>query len=299
MGECRNCGSDTTRDLGFVGAVAPFVLKRVFNFELGFPAPRHPVKRWLYRFPAVRDGLRRLGPSALVEVQACTACSFIQTTLPFPEEGLSRLYVDYRADSYNEERIRYEPQYASIASQVGSADKELESRRGGLTAWLNQKIEIGSDFSMLDFGGAEGRFLPDLPAQKFVFDIAPTAPCEGVVKVPDESSLASYSYIQIAHVLEHVPFPLALTKRVASHLRPSGYLYVEVPQEQGDDSLARLASGDRTIPVTIHEHINSYSVASAKKLLQAAGLSVIAVEAADLDIGWIQCRVIRALGRKL
>jgi hypothetical protein len=40
-------------------------------------------------------------------------------------------------------------------------------------------------------------------------------------------------------------------------------------------------------------------VASAKKLLQAAGLSVIAVEAADLDIGWIQCRVIRALGRKL
>jgi len=35
--DCRNCGSGNLRELGFVGEVAPFFLKRVFNMEVGLP----------------------------------------------------------------------------------------------------------------------------------------------------------------------------------------------------------------------------------------------------------------------
>src|SRR5262249_1003987 len=154
------------------------------------------------------------------------SCSFIQTKVPFQEEALGNLYADYRSESYNRERIRYEPEYASIAAQVGASDQEIRARRGGLTQWLAGKVDHEPDFSMLDFGGATGVFLPDLPARKYGFDISDIAPADGITRIKDESELSSYSYVQLAHVLEHVSFPLALTAKAASFVKPSGYLYI-------------------------------------------------------------------------
>jgi len=54
-------------------------------------------------------------------MQICEACSFVQTTLPFPEEGISRLYADYRNDSYTAERLKYEPSYSGIAPYIGKS----------------------------------------------------------------------------------------------------------------------------------------------------------------------------------
>ena len=42
MGECRNCGAQATRDLGFIGEIAPFFLKRVLNLEYGLAPSGHP-----------------------------------------------------------------------------------------------------------------------------------------------------------------------------------------------------------------------------------------------------------------
>jgi hypothetical protein len=44
---------------------------------------------------------------AFVELQVCSHCSFIQTKIPFDEDDIIRLYVDYREPSYNRERIQY------------------------------------------------------------------------------------------------------------------------------------------------------------------------------------------------
>ena len=62
---------------------------------------------------------------------------------------------------------------------------------------------------------------------------------------------------------------------------------------------ARLANGDKTIRVDIHEHINRYSVKSVTELLRSAGLSLVAVETEEVDLGWNKATIIRALGRKL
>jgi len=298
VGKCRNCGAGTTKDLGSIGQIAPFFLKRVLNLENGFAPSGHPIKRFLHKM-ILGIGVQRVcRTSVLIEIEVCRACSFIQTKVPFPEESLAKLYVDYRSDSYNQERTRYEPFYASIAKQVGRSDQEIRTRVDGLTKWLTTKLDIESEFSMLDYGGADGRFLPNLTAKKYVYEISDIEPIQDIVRVKNETSLESYSYVQVAHVLEHVSYPLALATRAASYLKSSGYLYIEVPQDLTVDIIARLTNGDPKIPVAIHEHINFYTTESVEKLLQAAGLDVIEVQTVEMDLGWSKPTIIRALGRK-
>jgi Methyltransferase domain len=299
VGECRNCGAQETKDLGFIGDVAPFFLKRVLNLEYGLAPAGHPLKRFLRKIKFFSKSFQKIyGKSALLEMAICTSCSFIQTKLPFPEEAIGRLYADYRSDSYNQERIRYEPEYAAIASQAGSSIQEIQARTVGLTRWLTGKSDLERNFSMLDYGGADGKFLPNLPGEKYVFDISDIAPAEGITRIRDESRLGSYSYIQLAHVLEHVPYPLALTRKAVSFLKDTGYLYVEVPLEVSEETIARLANGDKAIRLEIHEHINRYSAKSVTELLQSTDLSVVAVETEEVNLGWNRAIVVRALGRK-
>lgn len=300
MNSCRSCGSRNAKDLGFIGEVAPFFLKRVFNAEIRTSRARHPLRllaRRLCTFPH-RLLSKVYGCSVCVEMEVCTNCSFIQTKHPFSEDSLARLYTDYRSAAYNEERIRYEPTYASIAKDVGFGEKELQTRVSGLTAWLSDKISCEDDFSMLDFGGADGRFLPRLEGKKFVFEISDVSPSEGIVRIAKEADLGTYSYVQIAHVLEHVPEPLALLKRVSSFVRPSGYLYIEVPQDLNDTEIADLKRGSISRGLPIHEHINVFCPSSVSRLVQAAGLEPVSIESAAVDIGWIAATIVRALCRK-
>ena len=296
MGECRNCGKNTTENLGFIGSIAPFFLKRVLDLEVGMPPAFHPVRKLLRQIPLLPRVSRKIyGAAALTEMEICRNCTFVQTRKPFPDEAIARLYSDYRSDSYNQERIRYEPSYAAIAGDVGRGSQEIEARATGLTRWLASRIEPGPDFSMLDYGGADGKFLPRLPGRRYVFEISNIPPVSGTTRIEEESGLGTYSYVQLAHVLEHVPWPLLLTRKAAAHLKPDGYLYIEVPIESSEQDLDRLLAGDKTIPLPVHEHINRYSVRSVTELIKSANLSAIAVETAQLDLGWIKCVVLRAL----
>jgi hypothetical protein len=300
VGECRNCGEQVTTDLGFIGEIAPFFLKRVLNLEFALAPSGHPVKCFLRRIGFFSRSFQKIyGKSVLVEIEICTSCSFVQTKRPFPDEAIGRLYTDYRSHSYNQERIRYEPEYASIAPQVGNCAQELQTRKVSLSQWLTGKFNVERNFSMLDYGGADGRFLPDLPGEKYVFDISDIAPAEGIKRIRGESELSSYSYVQLAHILEHVSYPLILTRKAASFLKDSGYLYIEVPQELTDEAMSQLASRHNTVRLPIHEHINQYSVRAVTELLGSAGLTVVAVQTDVTDLGWNKGTIIRALGRKL
>lgn len=301
MGECRNCGVGNVRDLGFVGEVAPFFLKRVLNMEVRTSASRHPLRILARRVCALPQRLfaKVYGSSAFVEMQVCLECSFVQTRHAFRDEDLARLYADYRTASYNEERIHYEPTYAPLAKYVGKGDQEVRCRVDGLTAWLAGKIQPVSDFSMLDFGGSDGRFLPGVGGRKFVYEISSTSPLPGITRIADEKDLGTYSYVQIAHVLEHVPEPLALLKRVAQLVQPSGYLYIEVPQDLPDAEIEGLKTGSVRRGLTVHEHINVYCPSSVRRLVEVSGLIPISVESTPIDLGWITGTNIRALCRRM
>ncbi len=299
MNICRNCASLKVQDLGLKGDIALFFLYRVFNINLGLDGAGNPVKKLLRRLPFVPHNFFRkvYRTSALVDLQVCEDCSFIQTKTPFSEDMLNRLYKDYRSDSYNAERIHYEPQYAAIADRIGRSAEETSARVTSLTSWLNDKISPDNDFSMLDYGGADGRFLPHFNGEKYVYEISDVAPVPEVTRINNESSLGNYSYVQLAQLLEHVPNPLQMVKAVATRIRESGYLYVEVPEDLDKPTVVRLIE-DKDFHVQIHEHINFYNAQSVSRLIESAGLKVVRVDVESLDLGWAKAKIVRGLGRK-
>jgi len=298
MNRCRNCAALEVVDLGFVGKLAPFFLKRVFGMKLGFATSPSGLKQLLRRIALVpQRWLERITrPAVLIEMQLCSHCSFIQTKLAFEEDAINRLYVDYRSETYNQERSEYEPGYAAIAAQVGQDPMELEHRVAAATRFLTAHIPSASDFTILDYGGADGKFLPRIDARKFVYEISNIEPIAGVTRVHALSAVDTYSLVQLTHVIEHVVEPLQLVQQVAAHVAPGGYLYLETPQELSEQQRAELATGRRVIAV--HEHINSYSAMAVTKLIEVAGLEMVGIEAGAVDVGWANAVHIRALGRK-
>jgi len=296
--ECRNCGSSNIRELGPLGRVAPFFLKRVLGAEVRVPKSANRLKQ-LFRNFATASRVARLSSQAVfIDMQICRDCTFIQTKIPFRDDDIMRLYLDYRSASYNRERIRFEPGYEEIASHVGHDKVEVQNRNEAVTAFLRDNVVLTEPFSILDYGGADGRFTPDLPGPKFVYDVSTAAPVPGVKRVVSESELGEYSLVLLAHVTEHVPQPLQLVQKLSSYVQPSGYLYIENPKEISDEKLDQLASGGHEFEMGVHEHINQYSVKSVRALLESGGFRVIATECTALECGWSKQLVIRAVGQR-
>ena len=298
MNRCRNCGASALHELGFIGDLAPFFLKRVYRVELVTRVSPHPLKRLIQKLTTLAQPLiSRIHPVvAAVELQSCLNCSFVQTKFPFPEEGIARLYSDYRSDSYNKERCYYEPSYAAVVHHVGHLKEGGLDRISALTKWLENRVSLNGA-SMLDYGGANGQFLPSFPGDKYVFEISDIEPYQGVTRISDSSLLDTYSYIQLSHVLEHVPEPLQMVKSVAAYLTKNGYLLIEVPQDYSTDFLKQLQTRGADRNITVHEHINNYCVLSVQKLIETAGLELVAVEAVAVESPVAKQDFIRALAK--
>lgn len=295
MDQCRNCGATEVRNLGSIGVLAHFFLKRVFRAELEFPKSQNRYKRLVQRVTE-RLIARIIRPVVSVEVQACQNCTFIQTRFPFADDALARLYVDYRSATYNDERIRFEPGYAAIADKLGDYIHDGNDRVMSLTTWLRSK-NVEQVRMMLDYGGADGQFLPDLPGKKFVYEISDIKPAPGVIRIGEKKNLETYDFIQISHVLEHVPNPLAMLQDAIGMLDKDGFLFVEVPQDLLPNELQEVANGTRM--VSIHEHINFYSAPAVTELLKSTGLKIIAVDTIPIESPAAKQFYIRSLAQRV
>lgn len=302
MNECRNCGQDDIIDLGSIGMVQPFFLKRVFGMELRTPRTPNALKQRIRELVALPTSwMSRVTTSfAFLEMQLCKHCSFVQTKILFRDEDIARLYRDYRSASYNAQRIHYEPQYADISLAIGQADSEVRIRRTALNSFLNKVLHTTDKDNILDYGGADGRFIPDIPGAKFVYEISGMAPIPSVTRITSESELGleRYSLVTFAHVIEHVTHPLNMIRKLNSYVRPGGYLYIETPQEISDQQRADLQHAAARIDIGIHEHINYYCVPAVTAVLESSGFTVAAIESEAIDVGWAKSVHIRALGRK-
>jgi hypothetical protein len=299
VSECRNCGRSELRDLGPIGKVNPFFLKRALGIELRFPRSPRAMKQMVRDLVTVPMSFlsRVTSQSAFVEMQVCEHCSFIQTSVPFHDDDIMRLYRDYRSPAYNQERIRWEPEYAAIAAAVGFDPVEVRTRTASLSAFLGKELR-SNPITLLDYGGSDGRFIPDIPGSKFVYEISDIDPIPGVTRIKSEAELGTYSLVLLAHVTEHVPHPLNLVRKLSAYVEPGGHLYIETPQEISDQQRDELRNGTTRFDIPIHEHINSYCVPAVAALLEAAGFTVVAIESAPVDIGWAKGIHLRALGRK-
>jgi Methyltransferase domain len=299
VGECRNCGGSELKDIGPIGTVHPFFLKRALGIELRIPKSPNRMKQLVRNLVAIPMSFlsRVTSQSAFVDMQVCEHCSFIQTGTPFSDEQIGRLYADYRSPSYNQQRIRYEPEYAAIAKAVGYDPVEVRTRTTALTAFLRKELEA-DPITILDYGGSDGRFIPDIPGSRFVYDISNLDPVPGTTRIESESELGTYSLVLLAHVTEHVTHPLNLVRKLSAYVEPGGHLYIETPQEISDQQRAEFQHSARRFDIGIHEHINYYCVPAVAALLEAAGFNVVAIESAPVDLGWANGIHLRALGRK-
>jgi hypothetical protein len=301
MSECRNCGGSVLHELGPIGRVEPFFLKRVFGMELRPARSPSPVKQLIRNLASIplsfASRLHTL--YSFVELEVCMHCFFIQTRIPFHEEDVMRLYADYREASYHRERIQYEPSYAAIAAAVGYDEVEIRTRTAALNEFLRRALPAtGSFTTMLDYGGSDGRFMPNLPGAKFVYDVSQVNPLPGISRINSESELATYSLVLLAHVTEHVVHPLKLVRKLHSYVEPGGYLYIETPQEVSEEQRKGLIEGRLKTQLGIHEHLNYYCVPAVSALLESAGFKVVAIDCAPIDLGWVKSAHIRAIGRK-
>jgi len=300
MGECRNCGASELQELGSIGLIAPFFLKRVLGIEVRAVRSLTPVKQKIRELAGLPLRLMTTGATqnAYADMQICLRCSFIQTCVPFHDDDIMRLYVDYRSETYNRERIQYEPTYAPIAAAVGQNEVEIRNRTTALAAFLRRSVPDAAFPTMLDFGGSDGKFMPRLPGSKYVYEISNIAPVPGVTRIGSEAELGTYSIVFLAHVTEHVPHPLQLVRKVSAYVEPGGYLYIETPQEIPDETRDRMRRREVRGQVYLHEHINSYCMPAVRALLESAGFAVVDAERAIVDVGWATGVHLRILGRK-
>ncbi len=240
-------------------------------------------------------------------MQLCARCHSLSPCHEYSFDDLLGLYRDYRKDSYNRDRISVEPGYAQIAEHVGANASELKNRNAAVDSFLRRNAGRFAGGTMIDYGGSDGRFLPPFVLEQFevahIYDASEAPPHPSVdpekVRKIAEPQAGSYAFVTCMHVLEHVGSPRAVFLDALRLLRPGGVAYFEIPHDL--TSSMREDYGRRIIdtPVLIHEHINTFDLASIPAL--AASLDgVELLDAAEdiVDFGWAKPTIGRFLVRK-
>jgi len=249
--------------------------------------------------------IRKLTPLIVIDSAVCADCGFYSTFNEISTEDLSRLYIDYRSDSYNKEREIFEPGYKSIAGIVG-AQREALIRVKALDQYFKDlakfsKFDINNIKNAMDWGGADGRFLPKFSqnCNRSVYEVSSIEPIQGVARKQVLTDCDKYDYIQIAHVMEHVSNPFEFLKDPLKHIADEGHLYIEVPLEieRPESIIEDVLSG--RLQLIVHEHINKYTTDSLRELVLAHRLSVIDITTEVIDLEWCKAKAIRLLAKKV
>lgn len=150
---------------------------------------------------------------------------------------------------------------------------------------LDDHIKRDARFSIVDIGCGGGSILNEIkkiyPNSKlYGVDPSPVAerasaefnfdlikdfyPSQSCSEMKDLDLILNYD------VIEHVPNPLAMLQKMYQDLRVGGLLIFSVP-----DCSAAIENGD--ISMCIHEHLNYFSVASLKRLVEKASFQNVRV----------------------
>jgi hypothetical protein len=263
---------DSTRLEKSPAVLMPFVAKRVFGHE-----PVEITAAW---------GLRDLKPGmayTLCNSLQCQDCGALFLDYRFTDEQMAMLYNRYRDAAYNEQRDYYEPGYAATAA------KDFLHRHAYIAdveTWLSPRLAVQP--AVLDWGGGSGVNTPFVGRANLIHihDISGVDVVEGAERISTgQLQQHRYDLVTCCQVLEHVPYPLELIRQIIPALSPQTLLYLEVPHE----ALVREHPGSlhlASIKHHWHEHINFFSEASVRALLERAGFQVLDAIHLPVDLGW-------------
>lgn len=310
---CNNCSSKNTF-ISENGYMAPFFMKRVHKIHLAsfseFVEDRlklirsKTLNKFISFFYFNLKRLKLLHPlfyfrsPGKTTIKVCIDCSFIGTCYPYSNEELASLYHDYRSDSYNAERVYFEPYYEKLKNLVGKSTDEIDFRIKNVDDIIGNFVDLAKVESILDWGGGEGRFIPSKLRDKkvFIFDVSnePSISNE-YVKIDRIGETDKYDYIQACHVLEHVANPHEVVSQMIGNLNQGGYLYIEVPQDRDELLINDFVSSRKNFYHILHEHLNLYTTKSTSRLGESLGLTPLCVYSRSRKINGYPVTIISGL----
>lgn len=182
---------------------------------------------------------------AALAVFFCDCCGLVQQS-PIPTDHDLRIYYShhYRAD--------YKNTYSPRPKYVYRAGRAARDRIAFLTEYLGTDYIGVRELSLLDIGAGGGEVV--FAATQMGFHAKGIEPNEGYsafarnnygIEVStahlDDVSNEQFSVITMFHVLEHMPSPQKVFRKLHELLRPDGTLVIEVPNiEQPDASPANI-----------------------------------------------------------
>lgn len=263
---CVCCGS--TRIQSSPAILMPFIAHRAFGWQ-----PVVIDENW--GLSSVKMG----NAYSICNTLSCDECGLIFLDIRFSDDQLNNLYHDYRGDDYTNLRDQYEPGYRqqniSLHNQIPYLDK--------IERFLEPYIKF--PLKILDWGGDTGLNTPffDRASSVNVYDISGKPVIRGVQKLKKfELAKLSFDLIVCSNVLEHVPYPAQLLAEIKLHMTNETVLYIEVPRE------ALITEGDLNAfkrKRHWHEHINFFTEASLRILLQSLEIKLIAFDTVDTIVG--------------
>ena len=172
----------------------------------------------------------------------CNDCGLVYFSAPFSNLELTRMYSGYRSSEYQRRRAKYEPWYTKkINNAIGHSEDVLTLRRQHLEKVLsdasnNHSEKFSSPTRVLDVGGDEGQFIPEIDSiiQKAVLEVSGVRPVDGAQILTNWNEVDGFSpdMIMMCHVLEHIENARENVENAARALKPGGLLYLEIPLDR-------------------------------------------------------------------
>jgi hypothetical protein len=240
-------------------------------------------------------GLRNVsggGAHALCHTLCCARCGHLFVDIRSSEEEVIRLYQDYRSMSYTRGREAWESGYAQRNDALMADAAYLAETERFLAGHMPQK---DGGLKLLDWGGDTGRNTP-MKAQAHeihILDLSGYQPYPPARPTSlKEAQAQYYDLVVCSNVLEHIPYPLDLLTQMTGCLHENSRLYLEVPL----DELMRGPQDQRLKHKRYwYEHINFFSEASLRALVEAAGLRLLALDYVAVEVAGRAAVLMRAI----
>lgn len=157
------------------------------------------------------------------------------------------------------------------SDNAGRVAQVLEFARTALKGTLSPTLlDIGSGLGVFPYKMKEAGWRctaldPDPRASAHAREVVGVEAITGdFMKLPD-SAIATYNVVTLNKVLEHVVNPVAMLRKAARHVKPHGFVYIEVPD------IAAAADGPEREEFFI-EHLHVFSPESVRLVAQQSGL---------------------------
>jgi hypothetical protein len=158
----------------------------------------------------------------------------------FSDDELQNMYAGYRSEEYFLKRNKFEPWYTQkINTAIGHSSVVLQLRRDHLGNLLQRMInegQITSPERVLDVGGDEGQFIPNIPSirERGVLEVSGVSPVEDVLAISTWEQAKSFQpdMLMMCHVLEHTDSAREMIEEAMKLLVSGHLLYLEVPLDR-------------------------------------------------------------------